>query len=324
MRCGLVLLAIVMVSCSPSAPSTNAPSPNSPITNPASTPSAATCRLPISIADAQGNAQGAFVTVPGGQVTSDASGAGGSYYDRAFSRWLPVGWSAVSPDGTRYIRLEPKIPGTPGRTRLHLVDVSTGRDQLYELGSAGDLSAYLIVAYGPDGIWLTYAGYEGPSRGLFLADLPTGALKDMSGGHDLFDPVAGGAGVFWFTDGGPNPQPSGMGFVIPARVSRLTIADGKTVAWFTKDGSGVRVLGTDLAGRPIFGTSSDQVSGFDVWIANAPGDVKRIALPAGFYQLSADSHGVWFGGSQGIYLYSAAGDVQKVSDQNAGPAGSCS
>jgi len=163
MRGPFVLLALLVVGCTQAQPVAS----TSP--HPTSTPVASSCRLPISIADAQGNGQGAFVAVPGGLVTSDASGAGGVYYDRAFSRWLPVSWSAVSPDGASYVRLESKIPGTPGRTKLHLVNVSTGSDQVYELGSADDLSAYVVVAYGPEGIWLTYSGYEGPSHGLFLS-----------------------------------------------------------------------------------------------------------------------------------------------------------
>jgi hypothetical protein len=315
-RCPFVLLALLVVGCTQAQPVA------STTPHPTPTPVTSSCRLPISIADAQGSGQGAFVTVPGAQVTSDASGAGGVYYDRAFSRWLPVSWNAVSPNGATYVRLEPKVPGKPGRTRLHLVNVSTGGDQLYELGSADDLSAYVVVAYGPEGIWLTYAGYEGPSHGLFRADLVTGGLTDMSGGREFFDPIAGGAGVVWFTDGGPNPKASPIGFPIPARISRLTLADGRSVPWFTKDGSGLRVFGTDLAGHPIFGISSNQVSGFDVWIASAPGEASMMALPAGFYQVFADGHGVWFGGDQGLYLYSDTG-AQKVSAQKGAPAGSC-
>jgi hypothetical protein len=37
----------------------------------------------------------------------------------------------------------------------------------------------------------------------------------------------------------------------------------------------------------------------------------------------ADSHGVWFGSPQGIYLYSDAGGLQKVSNQPGYPANGC-
>jgi hypothetical protein len=37
----------------------------------------------------------------------------------------------------------------------------------------------------------------------------------------------------------------------------------------------------------------------------------------------ADSHGVWFGSAQGIYLYSDANGLQKVSNQPGYPANGC-
>ena len=36
-----------------------------------------------------------------------------------------------------------------------------------------------------------------------------------------------------------------------------------------------------------------------------------------------DSHGVWFGSQQGIYLYSSSGGLQKVSNQPGYPANGC-
>ncbi len=311
MRQGILLLAVVVMACSQSQA----------VSNDSATPSPASCRLPISIPDSSGNLQGAFVDYASGGVTIDPNGADGAYYDRAFSRWLPVKQTAVSPDGGRYALLDRKVLGTSAPQRLHVIDIATGGDKPYDLVPTGNPAGYVIISFGAEGIWLTSGGYEGPRIGLFLFDLATGRLKDASGQHLILDAVSGGQGVFWYTDGGPNPQASGIGFVIPARVNRFTVADGKTVAWFTKDGSGVTVFGIDTAGGPVFG-ASNQAGGFDVWIASVPGEAKKIDLPAGFYQVFAESRGVWFGGDQGIYLYSAVG-VQKVSDQKAGPAGSC-
>jgi hypothetical protein len=48
-----------------------------------------------------------------------------------------------------------------------------------------------------------------------------------------------------------------------------------------------------------------------------------IGLPQGDYVLIADSHGVWFGSRQGIYLYSVAGRLLKVSNQPGYPANGC-
>lgn len=311
MRCPApLLLVLVVVACSETQPAAVA----------TTSPIAANCRLPIAITDVKGELQGAFVTYPGGAVTIDTAGVGGAYFDAAQARWLPVPATGVSADGSRYAYTERKVPGTAVQARLHVVDVSTGRDTVYGLGSATDTSAYVIIEFAPEGIWLSYAGYESPRSGLFLLDLTTGALRDVGAQQVMFDTVAGGSAVFWFTDGGPNPQTSTTGLggqTILARVQRFTVSDGKTQAWFTKEGAYLTILGTDLAGDPII------TDGSAVWVARSPSDVRPIGLPEDFYQAFADKHGIWFGGRQGVFLYSETGDVQKVSSQEVVPAGSC-
>lgn len=273
------------------------------------------CRLPISIADSTGQLQGAFLDYPSGKVSIDQAGSGGASYDRRYYRWLPVPRNAVSADGTLYAYLDRKVPGTPGLARLHIVYVLNGNEKVVEVGQDG--SSFVVVDFAPEGIWLTYSGYENPSGGLLLQDAKTAEFKDV-GGSGIFQVVAGTPGVFWFTDGGLNPQPSaGMGSIIQARMQRLTVLDGKRETWFTEPGKDLRVLGTDLAGNPIF-TDGDVIR-----IASSPSDAKVIDLPLGNYQVIADSHGVWFGGADGIYLYSESSGVKKVSSQAGSPANSC-
>jgi hypothetical protein len=295
------LLAVLVVACGqPTPPAGNG-----------------SCRLPISIADSRGNSQGAFVSFPSGKVTFDATGVGGGYYDRPFARWLPVNESSVTSDGARYVYLDHKVPGTPGRSRLHVVDVRTGTENLVELGAPEDTSAYVVVSFTPDGIWLSNAGYESPSAGLYLLDAGTAVLKDV-GGPGIFEPVAGPLGVFWFTDGGPIPQQSaGLGGIIQARIQRLTISDSRTEPWFSEPGLYLTVLGTDRVGHPIV---SD---GNNIRLVSSPSEAKVIELPLGHYHPASDSHGVWFGGEQGIFLYSEAGSLQKVSNQQGYPANGC-
>jgi hypothetical protein len=295
------LLAVLVVACGQPAP----PAGNG------------SCRLPISIADSQGNSQGAFVSFPSGKVTLDTTGVGGVYYDRPFARWLPINGNSVSSDGARYAYLDRKVPGTPGRARLHLVDVRTGTEKLVELGAPEDTSAYVVVSFTPAGIWLSQAGYESPNGGLYLLEAGTAVLKDV-GGPGIFEPVAGAPGVFWFTDGGPVPQQSaGMGSIIQARMQRLTISDGKTETWLSEPGSYLTVLGTDLVGHPIF------TDGNNVRLALSPSEAKVIGLPQGYHQLTSDRHGVWFGGQQGIFLFSDANGLQKVSNQPGYPVNGC-
>lgn len=310
MRWPAPLVLMLLVACNEAQPAVRTPS----------SPAAAACRVPISITDVKGNLQGAFMTYPGGAVTIDAAGVGGDYYDAARARWLPVPSTAVAADGSGYVYTERKVPGTAVQARLHVVDVSTGGDKVYALGSPTDTAAFVVVQFAPEGIWLSYAGYESPRGGLFLLDLTNGALHDVGGQQAMFNTVAGGSGVFWFTDGGPNPQTSTTGLggqTIQARVQRFTVSDGKTQAWFTRDGANLAVLGADLAGDAIITDAST------VWLARSPSDAKPIELPQDFYQAFADKHGIWFGGRQGIYLYTEAGGVQRVSTQEAVLAGAC-
>lgn len=302
----MVLLAVMAMACS----QTQSAATNS------ITPSPSTCRLPIAIPDSSGHMQGAFVDYVSGRMTVDPGGVGGAYYDRAYSRWLPVNQNAVSSDGSRFVYLDPKVPGTSARQQLHLVDLPTGSEKLYELAPTGDPAGYVVVSVATEGIWLSFSGYEGPRGGLFLLDLTTGQLKNVGGQRMIFDPVAGGPGIFWFTEPGPNPTMSGIGFYMPDRVKRFTIVDGKAEDWFIKDGSYLTVLGTDLAGHPILTDSTE------VWLASSPDASTVIAVPPGYYHAFTDEHGIWFGGDQGIYLYAATG-VQKVSDQKGAPAGTC-
>lgn len=280
---------------------------------PTAAPSPAGCRLPISIG-ATGQAQGAFVEYPSGKVSIDPYGGGG-YYDSVYSKWLPVTRNAVSADGMFYAYLDYKVPGTPGRARLHIAQVINGNEKVVDVGMDG--SAFVVVDFAPEGIWLSYSGYEAPSGGLLLQDARTAEFNDV-GGPGMFQVVAGGPGVFWFTDGGLDPQTSpGMGGIYQARMQRFTVSDGKKETWFTEPGKDLRVLGTDLAGTPVF-TDGDVIR-----IASSPSETKVIDLPHGNYQLIADDHGIWFGGDHGIYLYSDSGGVKKVSDQAGSPNNGC-
>jgi hypothetical protein len=182
----VALLAMLVMACTQTPPGSNSATPSS----------SSSCRLPISIVDVNGILKGgAFVSYPNGKVTIDPGGAGGGYYDRAFSKRLPVNRNSVSSNEARYAYTE----------------------------------------------------------------------RSLS------------------------------------------------------------VLGTDLAGRPIVGTSLNGGNGNDVtiWLASSPTEATEIGVLQAYYQAIADGHGVWFGGQQGIYLYSNAGALRKVSNQPGFPAGVC-
>ncbi|HEV2027073.1 MAG TPA: hypothetical protein VGS16_00905 [Candidatus Dormibacteraeota bacterium] len=151
----VLLVALILAACSPASQATVRPSPSrvansSPVATPtiaanpsptsATTPGAFdlplstvgfSCRLPIMTPDSQG----AFVSFPAATASLDPQGRPpvdhwGLYYDRAFSRWLPVPRQAVSPDGKHYAYGERGADQTQV-ARMHVVDIVSGTDHVF-------------------------------------------------------------------------------------------------------------------------------------------------------------------------------------------------
>ncbi len=310
-------------SPSPVASTSAQPKPSA---RPSASGNGLSCRLPIATPDGQG----AFITFPAAAVSFDPNaqglpGQGSVYYDRAFSRWLPVSRESVAPDGASYAYLE-RWGGVNQRARLHVVQVANGGDRVYEFGTPGQVPPYAIVDFAKEGIYVSVAAYEGPASGLFRFDPASGSFVNVVPGvTELMWPVSGGPGVYWYADGGPDPKTSAEGFTIPARVERLTLAGAKSEPWFYRSDRAVRLMGADVAGHPIFAAGQAVNSQWQetVWLASSPSEALEIGLPQAYYRLIADSHGVWFGSRQGIYLYSPEGGLQQVSDQPGFPANGC-
>ena len=92
-------------SPAPSSPVAGSPSPI-PSVGPTPVPIAQvsfSCRLPFVQSLAGGHWQAGFINLPAGTFIADPNATSNSgYYDRAVSRWLPVGREAVAPDGFHY------------------------------------------------------------------------------------------------------------------------------------------------------------------------------------------------------------------------------
>lgn len=163
---------MVLGACGGSA--ANPVPPSSPVSQQAATP----CRVPFTDYKTTG-----FISYPNGTFTADPSAAttpdpgrpgfahtvalpvltgvagnGSETYDWRFSRWLPVSYELVSPDGSQYAYSElipnPASQGLGGPpplgTLIHVVDVATATDHVvYQ--SADLLSA---AAFRPEGIYL--------------------------------------------------------------------------------------------------------------------------------------------------------------------------
>ena len=249
-----------------------------------------------------------------------------SYYDRAYSRWLPVSRNAVSPDGTHYAFTDrPAFDGKnpPTGATLHVVAVETGVELAFDGGYW--LAPYIVLDYAAEGIYLITA-YEGPPVGLWLMNPATGAVKQVA----VLSDVQGSAGnkSFWVgsvNPSDPNPIP-GMGGT-PDQIERLNLVDGSRVVWLYRPDSMVTFAGQDLAGHPIVSISGEDGRSTELLLLLDPSSQRTIlttaVTPASLGGAIADSHGIWFGSPDGIYLYSEANGLHKVSNQPGYPANRC-
>ena len=102
---------------------------------------------------------GAFVDLTSDTLTSDPASAQvnsmvgpgrelvdqayGLYYERAYSRWLPVRRNAVSPDGTHYAYTDRPVmtqQSPPARATTHVVAVQTGAELAFDGGTGRPLT----------------------------------------------------------------------------------------------------------------------------------------------------------------------------------------
>lgn len=270
-----------------------------------------------------GSPQGAFLDLPSGRVTIDPHGDGGRYYDHRFSRWLPVDASAVSQDESHYANGGATVDGKP---ILHIVDVASRADHVYSLPAelTPGIGGILVFEYSTDVVYLGLDG-EGGALALWTFDIAKGttAYSEISGIGTIHDRVA------WrstFNKSDPSPLSFAPG-TPTNQIERLDLRDGTSEVWLYRPGHLVGVLGVDAANEPIVLEYTDRRN-LVVSILSSP--TSQVVVYAGspdtwggfIAGVTADSHGVWFGGDKGIYLYSAH-DLKRVTDQPGIPAGTC-
>jgi hypothetical protein len=341
------LLALLVVGCtqgghaatkstptSVSSPTPGAITSPSPSSSPAAfdLPLSAvgfSCRLPISTPDGQGG----FISFPATTVSFDPTGKGlqargGAYYDRAYLRWLPIPRQAVSPDGRHYAYTEP-APDQTKVPKIHVVDLATGTDRGFNTPSANWFIPYVVLDYASEGIYLIQR-YESPDYGLWLLNPSTGTLAKVA----QLDYVDGSAGnkIFWLGTIDPNDSHNiGTLYAFADQIDRYNLADGSRVPWLYQAGKGIDLMALDTAGHPIVQVINTFVTEDVVTRLLLLLDPKTqrpiLTAPLRFVrsltQPIADSHGVWFGSPQGLYLYSDAKGLQKVSSQPGYPANGC-
>ncbi|GAC1512835.1 MAG: hypothetical protein NVS1B3_16840 [Candidatus Dormibacteraceae bacterium] len=267
-------------------------------------------------------------------MTVDPNGQGlanhwGLYYDRAFSRWLPVPRQAVSPDGKHYAYGQ-RAPDQTQVATMHVVDIATGADHVFATPSTAWFIPFNVLDYAGEGIYL-YTSYE-VAIGVSVMDPTTGAIHTVAQLLDI--QASGGNRTFWVGFVNPaDPHPLGGIGIQPNQIDRFNVVDGKRVPWFYRPGTAPRVVGTDMQGHPIVWVAADSngVVGDDsvgeLILLMDPQSQKPIFKgKSGFLgqnlQSVSDAHGTWFGTDKGIYLYTGT-DFLKVSNQPGAPANGC-
>jgi hypothetical protein len=347
MRRWVAVLGFSLIACSqtPSSPLAGAAASPVPSTQPSPTPVADlpltkvdfSCRLPISISVSGAGlpSKNGFVSFPSGAVTIDPAGKGGAYFDRAFSRWLPVARDSVSPDGAHYAYVD---LGDQGVFNVHVVDLRTGKDHVLRENGTGFSFQPFLLDYASEGIYIGQ-GFERIQRGLWLVSPTTGGMRQVSKVATL--QVSAGGGVFWsgeINPADPHPilVPSSVG-TLADQIDRVDLRSGTQVVWLYQPGKGLSLVALDIHGRPLIARYSSQTqvppktdpidhSATELLIALDSRTQRLIykgQLVESLGGAISDSHGVWFGSPQGIYLYSDARGLQKVSDQPGSPANGC-
>ncbi len=314
---------------SPSAPPTPSPAGKPGLPSPVPfqdlplTAVGFSCRLPFYKTDAL--TIDGFITFPSGTVSVDPSGNRGKYYDRAYSRWLPVARSAVSADGKAYAYID----FNQTQFVLHIVSVASGKDLAVKLSSQDFSGQPDVFDYSADGIYLINR-FEHLLAGLWLVNPVTGSIRQVS--RDLFPQLSAGNGIMWtqvVNPADPNPVQTGTSIgTLPNEIDRVDLRTGTRTEWLYEPGRGLVVLGLDSRGLPLIssvGSWSADVSAQLLMVAmpNSPTSIAKGVLTQSIGGGITDAHGTWFSGQRGIYLYTSSGALVKVSDHPGSPANGC-
>lgn len=294
-------------------PYQNPASSGMPLAYPASgsPPSEAfTCRLPVY---AGGPGSGGFIVFPTQTFVADprsavtvpspspggpsptpppAYGPGGPQgwygetYDARYTKWLPVQYAWVSPDGTHY--------AYPLGGDIYAQNVANG-SQL-ELGPG---HGFYPIDTENDGVYVTTPNQPG------LWFLPFAGSPKQITSAGFWQGYANGAAY-----GTPTSQvPPGA----TNTIERLDVSTGAVVDFFSQAGAQSFVMGFDAQGNPVI--QSSYTNGNAIFIVTAPNTGTAIAsvLYGGYgYQQPppypsgtpiADSHGLWFTVGNGVVMY---------------------
>jgi len=292
-----VLAIVLTATCSGSyggeqatqAPSSHVTTSSASISPTTGTPSGLACRLPVdSPTTSPSDPPGGWITFPGGDFARDPASLPGRLsahvpsYDRPFSRWVPVEYQNVAPDGASYIlHNDVSLPNND----FYLVDVKTGTRK-FALSGNGPPQAqasWTVIEYAQEGVYLWSTGIA-TVPGLWLLDLTTGTVRLVDGSH-YWAAVADGAA--WAL------EPPFGGIADTYRLYRLDLRSGAVTTWYegstpmrllapTPDGDVLVSYGDYGSGRLELVPSPNQLLPLDV-----PSDFPQI------YEAFLAEPGVW-------------------------------
>lgn len=271
------------------------------------------CRLAVTWGETSSTrppAGGGFVSFPGAAFAADptahTTSPGYLTYSPTSKFWLPATSQFASPDGTKWLYFTLGLG-----TVMTLTDVATGQSTNLDNAQRNwnpvgiDDSAAYAASEDRSGLWrFPFTGAPGTQL--------------ISGGYW----AAISPGAAW---GFANQSvPAGA----PTVLRRRDLNTG-SVTDFARFTDPVTIVGLDGAGLPVLSTGQ----GGTLLALTASGD--EIQIATGFtlvtwpeagspplFSVVGDSHGLWIGGADGIYLYQN-GNLDKVSDIIASPSGGC-
>ncbi len=333
-RWTLPLLAILAAACGQAATPVAGPSATAaPVA--ALSPSAFpgfSCRLPFFVQDGSNGFRGGFISLPTGSASFDPQAtplmlAAGlpPYYDSKLARWLPVSRWAVSPDDAHYafgVVGDQSHPPT-----VHIVDTGTGADHVFKTTPPSPPAPFEVFEYAADGLYLV-DGWGGEHATIWRMDTSSGAVVELTQ-PDYFLRTASDHAIWTgHIDQGDSPTVGTMNNM-PDRLDLFRITDQSRTTWLDLPGKQIYVQAVDAAGQPIV-SIRDRLKNPDpapqLVLLTGPGHQQTIVTPPDDFPggwTFADSHGVWFGGAHGIYLFTETGGLRKITDQAGTPAGAC-
>lgn len=257
------------------------------------------CRLPVSGDFGAGTSAAGFLSFSTKTLVRDSTApVGSTFYDRAYSKWLPTWRGAVSPDGSRYAYAKGDSVNVPTTGTLHVVDVATGADHVIYSGHP----MYYVVDFAPEGIYVSSADSEVPV-GLLLMNPSGGQPRLIS--RTILRPELGNGAAWGLGFNSADPHPGLGGMIGPQNeILRFDLRTGSATRWLYKPGASFEMLGFDNSGNLYL---SDQIDANTVeFLEVAANATSRVVFFDGNAQTehqrpygvaAVDSYGTWFNGT---------------------------